>query len=100
MFDEVSALLNTRLEFHEWQLKHHQKRIDEIQDMKQYLSAKFTVEAEPVAEASPEAVEAEAEPVMAEAETPEEPVTAEHETSENGQHAHQTTDHPYNQSMY
>lgn len=41
MFDEISALLNTRLDFHQTQLQHHQKRIDEIEDMKEYLGAKF-----------------------------------------------------------
>jgi hypothetical protein len=41
MYDEVSTLLKTRLEYHEWQLKHHQQRVNEIQDMYQYLNVKF-----------------------------------------------------------
>jgi hypothetical protein len=41
MYDEVSSLLKTRLAYHEWQLKHHQQRVNEIQDMYQYLNLKF-----------------------------------------------------------
>ena len=78
MYDEVSTLLKTRLGYHEWQLKHHQQRVNEIQDMYQYLNVKFGVQpdaaqsqpaetAEPIAAMTEEmpAVATEGEPVAA-----------------------------------
>jgi hypothetical protein len=91
MYDEVSTLLKTRLEYHEWQLKHHQQRVNEIQDMYQYLNMKFGPQptspqpesaetAEPVATMTEEAmpVTAEEEPVAA-GETEQQPDAAQAE---------------------
>jgi hypothetical protein len=41
LFDELSALLGTRLAYHQAQLQHHQQRMAEIEDMNQYLAARF-----------------------------------------------------------
>ncbi len=44
MFDEITALLKARLDFHQAQRQHHQARIDEIADLNQYLASKYAPE--------------------------------------------------------
>lgn len=70
MYDEVSTLLKTRLEYHEWQLKHHQQRVNEIQDMYQYLDVKFGPQAEAIESVEPVAAdETEQQPEAAQEQT-------------------------------
>ncbi len=77
MFDEISALLNTRLDFHQTQLQHHQSRINEIEDMKDYLEAKFAPNvADQAAPADVETTDDQPAPVEAEAEHEAAPVEA------------------------